>query len=89
MLRTTLALILIAFPLAADADQASADKCATRLAGDPRAIYDATVLRLTPGADLRNLVKGTTRSLAMAGTIDRGGARGSAESAGACLKLIR
>ncbi len=71
----------------ARADSAAANACAATLPKDARTIFDSTLPQVTPNADLRSLVIANTRKLAMAGTIDRGNARGSATAAAKCLQL--
>ena len=68
------------------ADTAAAKACAATLPKDAKAIFDATLPQIGPGADLRSLVTSNTRSLALSGSIDRGSARQSATAAGECLK---
>ena len=68
------------------ADTAAATACAAKLPKDAKAIFDVTLPQMTPGADLRGLLTTNTRSLAMAGTIDRWSARQSATDAAACLQ---
>lgn len=66
---------------------AGANACAAKLPKDARTIYDATLPKVTPGADLRDVVTNSTRDLAMAGSINRGSARQSATQAAQCLRL--
>lgn len=88
MRRVALTLILLpALGSASFAQHSAASVCAAKLSKDARAIYDATLPKLTPGANLRDVVTSTTRSLAMAGTISRGSARDSATAAGECLRV--
>lgn len=68
------------------ADTAAATACASKLPKDAKAIFDAMLPQIGPGADLRSLLTTNTRSLAMAGTIDRGSARESATAAAGCLQ---
>ncbi len=84
----TLILLLpfVAAATGAHADTTAAASCATGLPKDPRAIFDATLPQLAPGGDLRATVTANTRSLAMAGTIDRDTARDSAKAAAVCLE---
>lgn len=71
---------------AARADTEVARRCAAALPQDARAIFDATLPQLAPGANLRELVTATTRRLVEAGSIGRGSARDSAVAAGKCLR---
>ena len=76
-------------PVAALADQKSADACAARLPREPAAIYSATVAQIAPGANVREIVVGVTRNLVMAGRLSEANARPAAEAAGSCLELMR
>ena len=81
--------LLLAVVLAASdahADVAAANACATTLPKDAKTIFDATLPKMTPGADLRAVVTATTRSLATSGAIDQGDARKSAIAAAKCLR---
>src|SRR5215471_18984406 len=81
-------LLAVALPLQnGHATSAAANECAAKLPKDAKAIFDATLPKVVPGANLRDLVTTNTRSLAIAGTIDRGTARQSAAAAGQCLQL--
>lgn len=84
----TAGVMLCAFAGPAFADAAGAATCAAGLDADAKAIYDATAPSVAPGADLRALVTTQTKSLVMAGTIGRGGAKAAAEAAGACLAML-
>ena len=81
-----LLLAMIVATHAAHADRAAAQDCAAKLPNDARAIFDKTLPQIKPGTDLRALVTSNTRSLAFAGTIDRGTARDSAVAAAQCLE---
>jgi len=74
---------------AAHADQKAADACAAKLPKDSAAIYSATVAKLSPGADVRAIVKSVARGMVMSGSLSRDNARDVAEAAGACLKLLK
>jgi len=69
------------------ADAAAAQKCATTLPKDGRAIFQATLPQVQPGTDLREVVTASTRTLVQSGQIDRGTARDSAMAAAQCLRL--
>jgi hypothetical protein len=84
VLLPVLAVILAAS--GARADTAAATACAANLTGDARVIFDATLPEVEPGVDLRAVVTARTRSLAMAGEIDRDTARQSAGAAAKCLQ---
>jgi hypothetical protein len=88
--RVAFALVLM-LPIAAATTQARADtaaatSCASGLAKDAKAIFDASLPQIAPGIDLRDVVTANTRKLAIAGTIDRGTARDMATAAAVCLK---
>jgi hypothetical protein len=89
MIRTTLMFAMLLASTAAMAGQGTATSCAAGLAKDPRAIYDASVAEVAPTTDLKALLTGKTRSLAMAGTIERASARDSARAALKCLELAQ
>ncbi|SFK52241.1 hypothetical protein [Methylocapsa palsarum] len=84
-----IAILLLLAPSAAFADRQAADACAASLTSDSSAIYRATVARISPGVDVRDIVRSVTRAMVMSGTLDRAGAKPAAEAAGACLKLLR
>jgi hypothetical protein len=69
------------------ADATAAQKCATTLPKDGRAIFQATLPQVQPGTDLRDVVTTSTRALVQSGQIDRGTARDSAMAAVQCLRL--
>jgi len=69
------------------ADPAAAQACAAKLPKDAQTIFAATLPQLGPGANLRDVITATTRSLAMDNKIDRATARPSAQSAAKCLGL--
>lgn len=69
------------------ADGPAADACAAKLQPDGKAIYAATVAGQPTPDTLKNVVESQTRSLAMAGTIGRGEARGNAVAAADCVRL--
>jgi hypothetical protein len=88
--RTLIALVLLAtalVPAAARADTDAANACATKLSPDAKAIFDATLPQVVPGANLRSLLTASTRKLAYAGAIEVGSARASATAASQCLRL--
>ena len=74
-------------PIPAHADTDAANACAAKLSPDAKAIFDATLPQVVPGANLRSLLTANTRKLAFAGTIEVGNARASATAASQCLRL--
>jgi hypothetical protein len=70
------------------AANAAADSCAKGLSPDSKMIYDATVATMKGPSTIRDTVVSQTKALVMAGKIQQGTARTSAEAAGACLKLL-
>ena len=89
-LRTiALSLLLLALPVAVQADQATASACANQLSKDGRTIYDKTAPTVTAKTDIKDAVTSTTRPLVMNGTMSRDTARPAAEAAGECLKLLK
>ena len=84
----TFALLAVALaPAAARADHDAANACAAKLSPDAKAIFDATLPQVVPGANLRSLLTAKTRKLAFAGAIEVGNARASATEASQCLRL--
>ncbi len=71
----------------AHADTGAAQSCAAKLPKDAQIIFAATLPRLGPGTDLRDVVTTTTRGLVEDNRIDRATARPSAMSAAQCLGL--
>lgn len=80
--------IALLLPATALAGQQEADQCAASLPEAARMIYAASLPRVAPGADLRDIVKTETRKLVKSGRIARSGAVEHAEAAGACLLKI-
>lgn len=76
-------------PGAAFADQAAGSACAAKLPADAQTIYNASVGQVTPQTDLRALITDQTKSLVMAGTIQRASAKPSAQAAAKCLELVK
>ncbi|MFG1349643.1 hypothetical protein [Xanthobacter autotrophicus] len=72
---------------AALADKAAADRCATKLAPEAKAIYASSAPLLVPGADGRAVVTEQTRSLVMSGKVAHATATESAQAAAGCLVL--
>jgi hypothetical protein len=70
------------------ANKAAADACAAKLPANAKLVYAATIGSVGSG-DLKETVRGKTRSLVMSGKLSRGSAKAAATSAGECLKLAR
>jgi ABC-type uncharacterized transport system YnjBCD permease subunit len=83
------AVMFLAMPHAAFADAAAAAKCQAGLAPEARLIYDTTYPLVTPTSVIRDVLKQQTRSLVMAGKVNRATARDSAKAAGECFRLLR
>ena len=66
----------VALATAARADRPAGFTCAAKLDADAKAIYAATMAAGPTTDTLRSVVEQQTRSLAMAGKIDRGEATG-------------
>lgn len=81
------AALLAASLVPASAQSAAAKGCAGKLNKDAKTIFDQAAPAVAKGGAVKDAVSSTTRSLAMAGTIDRGAARPNAEAAGACLAM--
>ena len=84
-----LSAIVLLFSAPAFADQKSADACAVKLPADSAAIYAAAAAQYTPGADLRDIVKGIARGKVMSGELTRDNAKAAAEAAAPCLKQLK
>ncbi len=68
------------------ASKASADACAAKLSPEAKQVYAASIGSVAPGVDMREVVRGKTRSLVIGGKLTREQAQPAAEAAGACLK---
>jgi hypothetical protein len=71
------------------ADQASAQACAKTLQPEAVTIYRDSAPEVTPGTDLRSLLKIRVKALVMAGRVQRATAHASAVSAYGCLKRLK
>lgn len=92
-LRLATALVLLApillAPTCASADSAAASACAASLTDDGKAIFRAAAPGIRSVNDKYQFVKGKALGLAAAGNINPFAAKGNAEAAGECLKLMR
>lgn len=68
------------------ASKVTADACAAKLSPEAKQVYTASIGSVAPGADMREIVRGKTRSLVIGGKLTRDQARPAAEAAGVCLK---
>ena len=84
---TALALILL--PASAWAGQSEADACAEKLAPPAQQIYTAAAPHVTPGSNLRDVIREQARGLVVAGEMTRGEARANARAAGLCLQKLQ
>jgi hypothetical protein len=84
-----IAAMLLVVPLQAFADSAAAAKCRANLDPQARLIYDKVLPLVTPTTVLRDVIKQQTRSLVIAGKVERSTARDSAQAAGQCLLMLR
>ena len=84
-----LAGLSLAFVPAARADQAAAQACASHLPPEAMTIYQDAAPNVTPGTDLRSLLKTRVKALVLAGSVQRTTARGSAIAAYGCLKHLK
>ena len=82
-------LLYAGLPGLALADTAAAKACAGGLSPAAQQIYRAVLANPDPSSSLPDRVRAQTRSLVMAGALERAGTRSAAEAAGACLKLTR
>jgi hypothetical protein len=88
LLRLATALVLLA-PTCAPADMAAASACAASLTDDGKAIFHAAAPGIKAAGDKYQFVKGKTLALVSAGDVSPFSAKGNAEAAGECLKLLR
>jgi hypothetical protein len=84
-----LAALLLAPPLQAFADPAAAVKCQASLDPEAKLIYDTVSPLVTPTTVIRDAIKQQTRSLVIAGKVNRATARDSAKAAGECFRMLR
>jgi hypothetical protein len=87
--KLTPVLALLLLPVAASASEAEADQCAASLSAEAKVIYDAVKPRAAASNDLQATVTEAVRSMVSAGQVSRSSARGSAQSAGQCLRMIQ
>ena len=74
---------------AAFADTKQAQSCANALQPESKLIYDQSAAAVAAGGDIKATLETQTRALVMGGKVSRSSARGSAEAAGACLKMLK
>jgi hypothetical protein len=86
---STLAVSIALLATPGVADQAAGNACAQTLAVPAALIYQDVLPALTPGSDLRDVVKAHVQVLVKEGKIERAVARTSAEAAGKCLQALR
>jgi hypothetical protein len=84
-----IAALLLAAPLQASADPAAAVKCQASLDPEAKLIYDTVSPLVTPTTVIRDAIKQQTRSLVIAGKVNRATARDSAKAAGKCFRILR
>jgi hypothetical protein len=84
-----LAAMLLAAPSQALADQAAATKCRAALTPEAKLIYDTVFPLVTPTTVIRDVITQQTRSLVIAGKVERASAPESAKAAGECFRLLR
>ena len=75
-------------PARLSAARSAADACAAGLSADSKAIYQAAVGQVQPGADNKAIVKGIVENMVSAGKIGMLRAKRAAQAAGACLKKL-
>ena len=85
---TALAVALL-LPASAWAGQSEADACANSLNTSARQIYSAAAPHVTPGSNLRDVVRQHTRNLVQSGVLSRSEARANAKAAGLCLQKLQ
>jgi hypothetical protein len=77
---------LMSFP--ALADQKAADGCAARLTKDAADIYSASAVEYSPGANMRESVKGIARDMVTSGKLSGEAATLAANAAGGCFQML-
>ena len=80
-------MLLTMLALVAPVHAETAGACAAQLPKDAKAIFDATLPKVTPTSNLRSIVTANTRTLAISGQINADTARDSAIAAALCLQL--
>jgi len=83
-----LALAAGVVPGPARADQAAASACAKTLPPEAMIIYQDAAPHVAPGTTMRSLLQSRVKALVLAGRVQRGTARRSAQTAYGCLKKI-
>ena len=73
----------------AQADQAAANACASKLSKEGQLLYEKASPMVTPSNDIKEALTEVARPLVMNGTMSRGTARAAAEAAGECMKLAK
>ena len=81
-----IALILLTSP--ALADRKDADACAANLPAGSKAVYDAAVGQVHPGADNKAIVQGVVKGMVDDGQLSMFNAKSTAQPAGDCLKKL-
>lgn len=64
-----------------------AQECVTKLDPAGKLIFDAALPLMTPGKELRDVVKESTKTLVKSGKIKRDEAKESAKAAGKCIRI--
>jgi hypothetical protein len=82
------AMVLLFISSPAWADRKEADACAANLSAGSKAVYDAAVDKVKPGADNKALVQGIVKGMVDAGQLSLFNAKSTAQPAGECLKKI-
>ncbi len=77
------------FPATALAAKPEADSCAAILPAEAKSIYANVSPSVTPGIDLRALVREKVTAMVKAGEVGMTTARTSALSAGKCLQMLQ
>jgi hypothetical protein len=83
----TLAILMA--PVAAGADEAAADKCASGLLPAEKSVYDLAKSKLKPGDDVNKVAADAAQQLVFDGQIGRAVQKTAAGKAATCLAMMR
>jgi hypothetical protein len=81
-----MALLLTSSP--AWADRKVADACAASLSPESKAVYDAVVAQVKPGADNKAIAESVVKGMVADGKLSLFSAKSTAEPAGECIKKL-
>lgn len=70
------------------ADMAAGKACAESLDPKAKMVFEETAPKVTPGVDIKDVLRSAVRPMVMGGKLSRDDARAAAEAAGPCLQKI-